>query len=167
MASLNKVMIIGNLGRDPEVRQAGDSPVANFSVAVTEKFRDRSGQQQERTEWVNVVAWGRLADVCRDYLRKGSSVYVEGKLQTRSWDDKNTGARRYATEVVAAVILMLDRKPRDDQQGGGYGYGSAPAYGNAAAAQASDYYHNEQQSASSSYSSQNDYPPAGDDDLPF
>lgn len=167
MASLNKVMIIGNLGRDPEARQAGSTPVANFSVACSERFKDRSGERQERTEWVNVVAWGRLADVCRDYLRKGSSVYVEGKLQTRSWDDKNTGARRYATEVVAAVILMLDRKPRDDQQGGGYGYGSAPTYGNASAAQASDYYHNEQQSASSAYTSQNDYPPAGDDDLPF
>ena len=122
MASLNKVMIIGNLGRDPEIRQAGEYPVADFSVACSEKFKGRDSQQQERVEWVNVVAWGRLAEISRDYLRKGSSVYVEGKLSTRSWTDKTSGAKRYATEVVAASLLMLDKKPRDDQQSGGYGY---------------------------------------------
>ena len=159
MASVNKVIIIGNLGREPEVRQAGSTPVANFSVACSERFKDRSGEQQERTEWVNVVAWGRLAEIARDYLHKGSSVYVEGKLQTRSWDDKNTGAKRYATEVVANVMQMLDRKGQ--QQGGGYSSGGS-YYGNASAAQAADYYHNEQQASS------NDYGVEGvDEDLPF
>lgn len=128
MASLNKVMIIGNLGRDPEVRQAGSAPVANFSVAVTEKYKPRGEEAQERTEWVNVVAWHKLADVAKDYLHKGSSVYVEGKLQTRKWQDKN-GNDRYTTEVVASSIQMLDKR----SEGSGYSSGGA-SYGNAAAA---------------------------------
>ena len=109
MATLNKVMIIGNLGRDPEVRQAGDSPVANFSVAVTEKFKDRNGQPQERTEWVNVVCWRRLAEIAQQYLNKGSSIFVEGKLQTRKRQDKD-GNDRYTTEVVADNLQMLGGK---------------------------------------------------------
>ena len=113
MASLNKVMLLGNLGRDPETRQAGDSAVSNFSIAVTERFKGRDGQQQERTEWVNIVCWRRLAEIARDYLRKGSQVYVEGKLQTRKWQDKS-GADRYTTEVVADNIQMLGGR-RDDQ----------------------------------------------------
>lgn len=128
MASLNKVMIIGNLGRDPEVRQAGSAPVANFSVAVTEKYKPRGEEAQERTEWVNVVAWHKLADVAKDYLHKGSSVYVEGKLQTRKWQDKN-GNDRYTTEVVASSLQMLDKR----SEGSGYSSGGA-SYGNASAA---------------------------------
>lgn len=128
MASLNKVMIIGNLGRDPEVRQAGSAPVANFSVAVTEKYKPRGEEAQERTEWVNVVAWHKLADVAKDYLHKGSSVYVEGKLQTRKWQDKN-GNDRYTTEVVASSLQMLDKR----SEGSGYASGGA-TYGNAGAA---------------------------------
>ena len=121
MASLNKVMIIGNLGRDPEVRQAGESPVANFSVAVTERFRNRDGQQQERTEWVNVVCWRRLAKIAQQYLRKGSSIYVEGKLQTRKWQDKD-GNDRYTTEVVADNFQMLGGRRDGDQSSGGGQY---------------------------------------------
>lgn len=128
MASLNKVMIIGNLGRDPEVRQAGSAPVANFSVAVTEKYKPRGEEAQERTEWVNVVAWHKLADVAKDYLHKGSSVFVEGKLQTRKWQDKN-GNDRYTTEVVASSLQMLDKR----SEGSGYSSGGA-TYGNAGAA---------------------------------
>jgi len=128
MAALNKVQIIGNLGRDPEIRQAGDSPVADFSVAVTEKFKGRDGQQQERTEWVNVVAWRRLAEVARDYLRKGSQVYVEGKLSTRSWQDKTTGQKRYQTEVVADNIQMLGSKGGSSSQGGYERRETAPSY---------------------------------------
>jgi single-strand DNA-binding protein len=123
MASLNKVMIIGNLGRDPEVRQAGESPVANFSVAVTERFRNRDGQQQERTEWVNVVCWRRLAEIAQQYLRKGSSIYVEGKLQTRKWQDKD-GNDRYTTEVVADNFQMLGGRRDGDQSSGGGQYES-------------------------------------------
>ena len=113
MASLNKVMIIGNLGRDPEVRQAGESKVANFTVAVTERFTDSSGQRQERTEWVNVVVWRKLAEISQQYLRKGSQVYVEGRLQTRSWDDQN-GQKKYMTEVVADNFQMLGRREGGD-----------------------------------------------------
>lgn len=111
--SLNKVMIIGNLGRDPEVRQAGENKVANFTVAITERFTDHSGQRQERTEWVNVVVWRKLAEIAQQYLRKGSQVYVEGRLQTRSWDDQN-GQKKYMTEVVADNFQMLGR--RGDQE---------------------------------------------------
>lgn len=113
MSGLNKVMIIGNLGRDPEVRQAGESKVANFTVAVTERFTDSSGQRQERTEWVNVVVWRKLAEISQQYLRKGSQVYVEGRLQTRSWDDQN-GQKKYMTEVVADNFQMLGRREGGD-----------------------------------------------------
>lgn len=124
MAALNKVMVIGNLGRDPEVRMTSNgTKVANFSVAVTEKFKDRNGQAQEKTEWVNVVFWSRQAEICEQYLRKGSSVYVEGKLETSSWEDNN-GQKRYKTEVRGLVLQMLGgRGQGGDNQGGGY---SAP-----------------------------------------
>lgn len=108
MASLNKVMVIGNLGADPEVRSTPNgSQVATFRLACTESWKDQSGQRQERTEWVTIVAWKKLSEIAQKYLRKGSRVYVEGKLQTRSWDDKQTGAKRYATEVLCETILML------------------------------------------------------------
>jgi single-strand DNA-binding protein len=107
MASLNKCSFIGNLGKDPEVRMVGESKVANFSLAVTEKFKDRSGNQQEKTEWVNIVFWGRQAEICEQYLKKGSSVYVEGKLETRSWDDKTTGEKKYRAEIRGLMLQML------------------------------------------------------------
>lgn len=150
MAALNKVQIIGNLGRDPEIRQASDAPVADFSVAVSEKFKGRDGSTQEKTEWVNVVAWRRLAEISRDYLRKGSQVYVEGKLSTRSWTDKTSGQKRYQTEVVADNIQMLGG--RSVAQGGSSSpsYGSSSGYG-----------------SSSSTSTSNSSGAWGDDDLPF
>lgn len=110
MAALNKVMVIGNLGRDPEVRMAGESKVANFSIAVTEKFKNRDGVPQEKTEWVNIVFWGRQAEICEQYLKKGSPIYVEGKLETRSWDDKTSGEKKYRTEVRGLVMQMLGKK---------------------------------------------------------
>ena len=128
MAALNKVQIIGNLGRDPEVRMAGTAKVANFSVAVTEKFKNRDGQMQEKTEWVNVVFWGRQAEICEQYLKKGSSIYVEGKLETRSWDDQN-GQKRYKTEVRGFTMQMLGGRGQGGM-GGGDSFGapsSAPA----------------------------------------
>lgn len=156
MASLNKVMIIGNLGRDPEVRQAGSAPVANFSVAVTEKYKPRGEEAQERTEWVNVVAWHKLADVAKDYLHKGSSVYVEGKLQTRKWQDKN-GNDRYTTEVVASSLQMLDKRG----EGSGYSSGGA-SYGNAAAARRTPSRSDYEEPAPSSFTDV-----LGDEPLPF
>jgi single-strand DNA-binding protein len=116
MAGVNKVIIVGNVGRDPEVRytQSGKA-VASFSVATSERFQDKDGQNQERTEWHRVVAWGRLAEICGEYLRKGKQIYVEGRLQTRDWEDKD-GHKRYTTEVIANVMQMLGRRGED---GGG------------------------------------------------
>lgn len=113
---VNKTTIIGNLGADPEIRytQSGDQ-VATFSVATTERWKDKSGQQQEATEWHRVVAWRRLAEICGEYLGKGSMVYVEGKLQTRKWQDKN-GAERYTTEIVAKEMKMLDRHNQQEHR---------------------------------------------------
>lgn len=107
--SLNKVILIGNLGKDPELRYTNSGvPVATFSVATNEQWKDNEGNTQERTEWHNIVAWQKLAEICAEYLKKGSKVYIEGRLQTRSWDDKNTGQKRYITEIVANDMIMLD-----------------------------------------------------------
>ena len=114
MASLNKIQIIGHIGRDPETRMAGETKVSNFSVAVTEKYKGRDGQTQEKTEWIKVVFWGRQAEICEQYLKKGSSVYVEGKLETRSWDDKTTGEKKYQTEVRGTVLQMLGGAKKED-----------------------------------------------------
>lgn len=119
MASLNKCMIIGNLGKDPEVRHMPNgNPVCNFSVAVTETWKDKEGQKQERTEWVNIVIFGKLAEIAGQYLKKGSSVYLEGKLQTRKYQDKQTGADRYTTEVICDQMQMLGKRDESAQSGG-------------------------------------------------
>lgn len=117
MASLNKVLLIGNLGRDPETRfMPSGGAVCNFSIATTERFTDKSGQKQERTEWHNIVMYNKLAEIAQQYLKKGSSVYIEGRMQTRKWQDKNTGQDRYTTEVVADQMQMLGG--RGGQAGG-------------------------------------------------
>jgi single-strand DNA-binding protein len=109
--SLNKVTLIGNLGRDPELSYtASGVAVAKFSIATNERWKDQEGNVQERTEWHNIVAWRKLAEICGQYLKKGSKVYLEGKLQTRSWDDKNSGVKRYTTEIIADDLIMLDGK---------------------------------------------------------
>ena len=110
MASVNKVILIGNLGRDPEVRYlpSGDA-VANFSVATTEKWKDKSGEMQEQTEWHRISFFGRQAEICGEYLRKGSQVYVEGRIQTRDWEDKE-GNKRQTTEIIALSMQMLGRR---------------------------------------------------------
>ena len=115
---VNKVILIGNLGADPEVRYTGDgTAVANFSLATAESWKDRtSGERQERTEWHRVVLWRQLAELAKEYLKKGSKVYIEGKLQTRSWDDQS-GQKRYTTEVVGNQMNFLDS--RDAANGGG------------------------------------------------
>lgn len=107
---INKVILIGNLGRDPETRYAqGGSPVTSFSVATSENWRDRvSGEQQERTEWHNIVCFGRLAEIAGEYLRKGSKVYIEGSLRTSSWEQD--GQKRYKTDIVAREMQMLDSR---------------------------------------------------------
>jgi single-strand DNA-binding protein len=110
MSNLNKVMLIGRLGRDPEVRYTkSGSAVANIRMATTDFWKDRDGNRQERTEWHTVVAWGRLADLAQNYLKKGRLIYVEGRLQTRDWTD-NQNVKRYATEIVANNIQFLERQ---------------------------------------------------------
>lgn len=110
--SVNKVILIGNLGRDPEVRYTPNGlAVANITIATTEAWKDKqSGENQERTEWHRVVMYSRLAEIAGEYLRKGSKVFIEGRLQTRKWQDKNTNQDRYTTEVIADSLQMLDSK---------------------------------------------------------
>lgn len=128
MASLNKVILIGNLGRDPEVRyMPNGEAVCNFSIATTDSWKDKQGQKQERTEWHNIVMYRRLAEIAGEYLRKGSAVYVEGRIQTRKWQDKNTGQDRYTTEIIADQMQMLGSRSgggaapmSGESQGGGY-----------------------------------------------
>ena len=114
-------MLIGNLGRDPEIRYTtGGQAVANFTIATTEKYTNKSGEKQEDTEWHRIVAWGRLAEICGEYLSKGRMVYIEGSIKTRSWEDKE-GNTRYTTEVVARNMQMLGG------QGGQGGRSAAPS----------------------------------------
>ena len=108
---LNKVMIIGQIGHDPDMRYTpSGKPVTSFSVTVTRNWVTADGERREATEWFNVVAWGNLAEICNQYLRKGRRVYVEGHLQTRSWEDQ-TGQKHFRTELVANEMIMLDGRP--------------------------------------------------------
>lgn len=126
--NLNKAMIIGNVTRDPEVRQtANGATVTSFSVATNFFWNDPAGQRQERVEFHNIVAWRKLAEICGQYLHKGSKVYIEGRLQTRDWADKATGQKRYTTEIVAENMIMLDKLPAS---GGARQNGSQPFGGN-------------------------------------
>jgi single-strand DNA-binding protein len=126
MASLNKVMLIGNLGKDPEVRYtAGGTAVASFSLATSEKIKNKNGDFEEKTEWHNITLWARLAEIAGEYLTKGKTVYIEGRLQTRKWQDKD-GKDRYTTEIVGERMQMLSGK---GEGGGGNsgGGGGRPA----------------------------------------
>lgn len=138
--SLNKVMLIGNVGSDPEVRYLENNPqnpgnnvkVATVRLATTERYRDRNGEQRENTEWHTVVLWRNNADVAEKYVHKGSQIYIEGKLRTRQWTDQ-TGNKRYTTEVVADTLQLLGKRPEGESQAqggyqGGYAQGGQPAY---------------------------------------
>jgi single-strand DNA-binding protein len=120
MSGVNKVIIIGRLGRDPEVRYTQDGrAIANFSVATSEEWKDKEkGEKKERTEWHRIVAFGRLGEICGEYLAKGRQVYVEGRLQTRSWEKDNV--TRYTTEIVASNMQMLESKSSSSAGGGDY-----------------------------------------------
>jgi single-strand DNA-binding protein len=147
---LNKVMIIGRLGKDPEMRfTPSGSPVTNFTVAAGRQWKDPNGENREETEWFSVVVWNKLAEICNQYLSKGSRVYIEGRLQTRSWDDQQTGEKKYRTEVVASDMIILDsraegasqqRNSGRDRDSGSQEYGRGGSYGG---------------------------PDVGDDDIPF
>jgi single-strand DNA-binding protein len=111
--SVNKVILVGNLGKDPEVKYTPNgTPVAKFSLATNEKFKSRSGEWQERTEWHNIVAWQRLAEIVGEYVKKGSKLYIEGKLQTSSWEDRQSGQMKYRTEICARELVLLG--PREN-----------------------------------------------------
>ncbi len=128
MASVNKVILIGNLGRDPELRYtASGQGVANFTLATNERWRDKDGNNQERTEWHRIVVWGKTAENCAQYLQKGRSVYVEGRLQTREWEDKE-GNKRQTTEIVAQNVTFLGSR-----DGARSGAAPAPPSGSPAA----------------------------------
>lgn len=125
MAGVNKVILVGNLGRDPELRFTpnGGQPVANFTLATSESFNNKSGEREERTEWHRIVVWGKTAEHCANYLAKGRQVYIEGKLQTREWEDKD-GQKRRTTEVVAHTVQFLGKREggaagRESYDGGG------------------------------------------------
>lgn len=153
MASVNKVILIGNLGKDPEVRHLeGGVAVARFPLATSETFKDKTGQKQEKTEWHNVVLWRGLAEVAEKYLHKGQSVFIEGKIRTNQYQDKE-GVQRYSTEIVADTMTMLGG--RDSGNGGG-NYQESAATAPASTSSASNY-------SGASSATQNDEP----DDLPF
>ncbi len=106
--SVNKVILVGRLGQDPEMKYTpSGTGVCNFSIATSETWNDKSGQKQERTEWHRIVVWSKLAELCNQYLAKGRQVFVEGKLQTRSWDDQKTGQKKYMTEINATTVQFL------------------------------------------------------------
>lgn len=155
---VNKVILIGNSGADPELRYTpGGTAVSNFSIATNESWTDSGGERQERTEWHRIVVWGRLAEICNQYLRKGSKVYIEGKLQTRSWEGQD-GLKRYTTEVVARDMQLLDARGEMGVDGG---YGGTPqGDGSQTRSQPTD-------SASDDTSAPEPPSYAADDDLPF
>jgi single-strand DNA-binding protein len=118
--SVNKVILIGNLGKDPEVKYTPQgTPVAKFSLATNERFKDKNGEWQDRTEWHNIVAWQRLAEIVGEYVKKGSKIYIEGSLRTSSWDDKQSGEKKYRTEIVANDLVLLGGRGEGDESHSG------------------------------------------------
>jgi len=126
--SVNKVFLLGNVGKDPEIRSSASGVmVANFTLATTDRQKDAQGAWQDKTEWHNLVAFTRTAEIVRDYVKKGHKLYVEGKIQTRSWDDKETGAKRYRTEIIVNDLSLLSGRDEGSGNSGGYSR-QAPSY---------------------------------------
>ncbi len=121
--SVNKVILLGNVGKDPEIKSTPNGvPVATFSIATSERFKDKAGAWQDRTEWHNLVAYQRTAEIVRDYVKKGSKLYVEGRLQTSSWDDKTTGQKKYRTEIIVGDLSLLSGRGEGEGGSGGSNY---------------------------------------------
>jgi single-strand DNA-binding protein len=117
--SINKAILVGNVGKDPDVKfLPSGMAVANFALATSERFKDKTGEFQERTEWHNLTAYQRLAEIVRDYVKKGAKLYVEGRIQTRSWDDKETNQKRYRTEIVVNDLVLLSGRGEGGDSGG-------------------------------------------------
>jgi single-strand DNA-binding protein len=124
--SVNKAILVGRLGRDPETRfTSGGQAVANFTLATDESFKDRAGERQKRTEWHRIVLWGKLAEITQQYLKKGMLVYVEGRIQTRQWEDKRDGQKKQTTEIVANVMRMLTSRAEGAAAGASAGPGAS------------------------------------------
>jgi single-strand DNA-binding protein len=170
--SLNKAMLIGNVGRDPEVRyldgNSGNAKVATFTLATTERYRDRNGETRENTEWHNIVAWRGNADVAERFIRKGTQLFIEGRIRTRSWDDQ-TGNKRYTTEIIVDNLQLLGKK--SDNPGGQQGGYQAPAqqtqYGQQTYSQPAQPAYNPQPAVQQPAAPQNVVNDMPDDDLPF
>ena len=158
--SVNKVILLGNVGKDPEIRSTpGGTMVANFTLATSDRFQDAQGNWQDRTEWHNLVAFKRTAEIVRDYVKKGSKLFIEGKLTTRSWDDKESGQKRYKTEIVVFDLSLLSGR----EDGSGVGGYSKPASSSSSSASFD-------QRPPAAAGGQEDYAQSAeisDDDIPF
>lgn len=149
---VNKVLLLGNVGKDPEIRStAGGMTVASFSLATADRQKDPQGNWTDKTEWHNLVCFQRTAEVVRDYVKKGTQLFIEGKIQTRSWDDKASGEKKYKTEILVNELTLLGGKPGGESTSSGYSKSNTASYG------------------SSSPAAQPDYADTGitDDDIPF
>src|SRR5437016_13704527 len=151
--SVNKVILVGNLGKDPEVKYTpSGTAVAKFSLATNERYKDKAGEWQDRTEWHNIVAWQRMAEIVGEYVKKGSKIYIEGRLQTSSWDDKESGQKKYRTEVIANDLVLLSGR---GEEGGGGSPRSAGGHSF------------DQRSSGSAPEPEHDATTITDDDIPF
>jgi single-strand DNA-binding protein len=149
--SVNKVILLGNVGKDPEIKAtASGTVVATFSIATSERFKDKTGNWQDRTEWHNLVAYQRTAEIIRDYVKKGNKLYVEGRLQTSSWDDKTTGQKKYKTEIIVNDLSLLSGRGEGDGSSGGYSKSNTASF--------------DQRSPAEDYSQSTEIT---DDDIPF
>jgi single-strand DNA-binding protein len=149
--SVNKVILLGNVGKDPEIKAAGTGTVvATFSIATSDRFKDKDGTWQDRTEWHNLVAFGKVAEIIRDYVKKGSKLYVEGSLRTQSWDDKTTGQKKYKTEIIVGDLSLLSGRGEGDGGGSGYSKSNTASF--------------DQRGPSEDYSQSTEIT---DDDIPF
>jgi len=155
--SVNKVILVGRLGRDPETRYtSGGQAVANFTLATDESYKSRSGERQKRTEWHRIVLWGKLAEIAQQYLKKGMQVYIEGRIQTRQWEDKRDGQKRTTTEIVATTMKMLGSRGEAAAAGSGGG-----SYSQAGAA------HDDFEGGGMPDDSPSSGPEITDEDIPF
>ena len=163
MKSLNKVLLIGNLGADPEVRHTpGGTPVAELRMATNRVFTDKSGNRQTQTEWHRVVLWSKLAEIAGQYLRKGGAVFIEGRLQTRQWEDKQTGQQRYTTEVVADNLILLGGRGGGGGDAGDAAADAEPTYARSSRTKNAD------ADPTAGYTPDSSLEPIGEDeDLPF
>ena len=173
MAGVNKAILVGNLGRDPELRHTPNGQaVVNFTLATSENWTDKSGERQERTEWHRIVVWGKTAEMCNQYLSKGRTVYVEGRIQTREWEDKD-GNKRYTTEINASTVNFIGPRTSSNDGGssysgsGGSGSGGSGSGGSGSGGGGNAGTRSTSSDSSAGPSDQMEAGPPVDDDIPF